>query len=187
MLNGFIELWLVAYAVYLITGAYGYVIYTTGGVPAAGELFGHTIGIFGFFLMILTEIAYSIRKRSRTIRFGRMSDWLRFHIFTGTLGPFMVLLHTSWKFNGLAGVVTLLMVLVVFSGMIGRYIYTQIPRTSEGIELDTSLGDVQTYAIANTRRLMALWHSIHVPFSMAMFVIAFFHIGGAIYYSTLLK
>ena len=49
-----------------------------------------------------------------------MSDWLAFHIFTGLVGPFMVLLHSSWKFQGLAGVVMLKTLMVLLSGFIGR-------------------------------------------------------------------
>jgi hypothetical protein len=159
----------------------------TGKVPAAGELLGHSLGIFGFFLMILTETLYSLRKRSRTVHWGKMSEWLEFHIFTGLVGPFMVFLHTSWKFNGLAGVVTLLTIIVVFSGFLGRYIYTQIPRTSDGIEIETPLGGAQAATIASARRLMALWHMVHIPIGMALFTAAIFHIGGALYYSMVLK
>jgi hypothetical protein len=99
----------------------------------------------------------------------------------------MVFLHTSWKFNGLAGAATLLTTIVVISGFIGRYIYTRIPRTADGIELDTSLGGAQAAVIAQTRRLMALWHAIHIPIGMALFTAAFVHMIGAIYYATLLK
>jgi len=103
------------------------------------------------------------------------------------VGPYMVFLHTSWKFNGLAGAVTLLTAVVVVSGFIGRYIYTRIPRTADGIEIDTPLGEAQAAAIANARRLMALWHTVHVPIGMALFTAAFVHIMGALYYATLLK
>jgi hypothetical protein len=48
-------------------------------------------------------------------------------------------LHSSWKFNGLAGLVTLLTLVIVVSGFIGRYIYTAVPRTMEGVELDESM------------------------------------------------
>ncbi|MEI6290863.1 MAG: hypothetical protein WCP19_10555 [Chloroflexota bacterium] len=171
----------------LITGFYGYVLYITGAVPAAGELFGHTLGIIGFVLMLMTEILYSLRKRSRSVRWGKMSDWLQFHIFTGLVGPYMVFLHTSWKFNGLAGVVTLLTFIVVLSGFIGRYIYTRVPRTSDGIEIDTTIGSLQAGTVANARRLLAIWHMVHIPIGMALFVAAFVHIGGALYYSTFLK
>lgn len=187
MLNDNKELWISVLAAVLIAGMYAFVMYFTGKVPAAGELFGHALGILGFVLMLMTEILYSLRKRSRSARWGKMSTWLRFHIFTGLVGPFMVFLHTSWKFNGLAGVVTWLTVIVVLSGVIGRYIYTLIPRNSDGIELETSQGGAQAAAIVHARRLLALWHTIHVPIGMALFVAAFVHIGGALYYFTLLK
>jgi hypothetical protein len=187
MWSSYKELWVAMIASYLIAGFYGYVLYMTGEIPAAGELFGHTLGILGFFLMILTEVLYSLRKRTRSVQWGKMSEWLQFHIFTGIVGPFMVFLHTSWKFNGLAGVVTLLTFVVVASGFIGRYIYTRIPRNADGIEMDTPLGEAQAAAIANARRLMALWHTVHIPIGMALFAAAFVHIGGALYYATFLK
>lgn len=187
MLRGGKELWLALIASILITGFYAFVMVVTGKIPAAGELFGHTLGILGFLLMILTETVYSLRKRTRSASWGKMSDWLQFHIFTGLVGPYMVFLHTSWKFNGLAGAVTLLTAIVVISGFVGRYIYTRIPRTADGIEMDTPLGEAQAAAIANARRLLALWHTIHIPIGMALFTAALVHVGGALYYATFLK
>ena len=187
MFRGNKELWWALIAAILITGIYALVLYSTGKIPAAGELFGHVLGILGFVLMLLTETAYSLRKRTRLASWGRMSDWLRLHIFTGLVGPYMVLLHTSWKFNGLAGAVTLLTLVVVASGFIGRYIYTRIPRTADGGESDTRLGEVQATSIANARRLLAVWHAVHIPIGMALFTAAFVHIGGALYYATFLK
>jgi len=129
------ELWYALLLIVLITVGYLAVVTKQGSIPAAGELFGHSLGIVGFVLMLLTETLYSLRKRSRSARWGRMSVWLQFHIVTGLVGPYMVLLHTSWKFNGLAGVVTLLMGIVVLSGFVGRYIYTAVPRTADGAEI----------------------------------------------------
>jgi hypothetical protein len=134
--------------------------------------------------MLMTEILYSLRKRSRSARWGRMSNWLQFHIFTGLVGPFMVLLHTSWKFNGLAGATTLLTVIIVVSGFIGRYIYTRIPRTLDGLEIEGSLSEA---ALRQARQLMALWHTVHIPIGMALFISAFVHMGAALYYATLLR
>jgi hypothetical protein len=96
----------------------------------------------------------------------------------------MVLLHTSWKFNGLAGATTLLTVIIVFSGIIGRYIFTRIPRTLDGLEIEGTLSEA---ALRQARQLLALWHTIHIPIGMALFISAFIHIGGAIYYATLLR
>jgi len=234
------------------------------GVPSASGLFGHSLGILGFLLMIATEALYSLRKRSRR-PWGRMSHWLKFHIFTGIVGPYMVFLHTSFKFQGLAGVTLLLTLTVVLSGFFGRYIYTAVPRTVDGAvmesaeierqlasaeadlarlkahapharptaeaglvagslivlgrslvegretlaawrgrrKLDARAREVraqvdalfrrrnrllrQMRTLAAARRLMSVWHTLHVPLGLTMFSVAILHIGAAMYYATLLR
>lgn len=184
MLRGNRELWLAFLVMVMITGLYILVVVLTREIPPASELFGHSIGIVGFILMLMTETFYSLRKRSRSVKWGRMSTWLQLHIFTGLVGSFMVLLHTSWKFRGLAGVTTLLTVIIVVSGFIGRYIFTRIPRTMDGLEIE---GTLSQEALKQARRLLALWHTVHIPIGMALFVSAFVHAGAALYYATLLK
>ena len=137
------ELWFAFAAILVITLLYGFTTAMLGGIPPAREFFGHTLGIIGFLLMLMTETLYSLRKRSRNARWGRMSQWLDFHIFTGIVGPYLVLLHTSWKFNGLAGIVMLLTVIIVISGFVGRYIYTAVPRTADGVEVEASFLEKQ--------------------------------------------
>ena len=184
MLRNAIELWLAFLAAILITGLYALVVVLTREIPPASDLFGHGLGILGFILMLMTVTLYSIRKRMRSARWGRMSRWLQFHIFTGLVGPYMVLLHTSWKFNGLAGVTTLLTVVIVISGFVGRYIYTRIPRTADGVVIE---GSLSAEALKQARRLMSLWHTVHIPIGMALFTAAFVHMGAALYYATFLK
>lgn len=116
-----------------------------------------------------------------------MQSWLQFHIFTGLVGPYMVLLHTSWKFNGLAGATTLLTIVIVVSGFIGRYIYTHVPRTLEGLEITYPNVQAQAALIVNTRRTLSIWHAVHIPIGIALFVAAFIHIGAALTYATLLR
>jgi hypothetical protein len=72
----------------------------------------------------------------------------------------------------------------VVSGFIGRYIFTRIPRTMDGLEIE---GGLSQETLKQARRLMALWHTIHIPIGMVLFVSAFVHIGAALYYATLLK
>jgi hypothetical protein len=263
------ELWLSFIAIVAISLLYLFVVITFGEIPGASDLFGHSIGIIGFILMLLTETLYTLRKRSRSARWGRMSTWLQFHIITGLVGPYMVLIHTSWKFNGLAGMVMLLTIIIVASGFLGRYIYTSVPRNADGIEVEANDleeqirfidGELQTWSVSRpelfrdlskrlspvpssndtrlvfgrafeewnarlrwwressrmdsearkqarelnellkrernlrrqlasivmTRRLLGLWHAIHVPIGMVLFTAAVIHIIAAIYYATLL-
>jgi hypothetical protein len=53
----------------------------------------------------------------------------------------LVLFHTSFKFGGIVAVSFWSMVAVFVSGVIGRFIYIQIPRTLEGREL--TLGEIR--------------------------------------------
>lgn len=97
---------------------------------------GHGLGILGSLLMIIGVSSYMIRKRNRRlVRLGQLKHWLEFHIFLCTLGPIMVLFHTSYKFGGIVAISFWSMVAVFLSGVIGRFIYIQIPRSIEGREL----------------------------------------------------
>ncbi|WP_319500964.1 hypothetical protein [uncultured Draconibacterium sp.] len=97
---------------------------------------GHGLGIIGATLMVIGVFGYMARKRFRFLsRLGVLKHWLEFHIFLCTLGPIMVLFHTSFKFGGIVAVSFWSMVAVVISGVIGRVIYLQIPRTIEGREM----------------------------------------------------
>jgi len=110
-----------------------YVILKPGGI------WGHGFGIIGSVFMILGIVLYMARKRMRSLsRFGLLKYWLEFHIFLCTLGPVLVLFHTSFKFGGLVAVSFWSMVAVFASGIIGRFIYIQIPRSIEGRELSLS-------------------------------------------------
>ena len=98
---------------------------------------GHGLGIIGSLMMLIGVSTYMLRKRiSKFSRLGILKYWLEFHIFLCTLGPIFVLYHTSFKFGGLVAVSFWSMVAVVLSGVIGRYIYLQIPRTIEGREMN---------------------------------------------------
>jgi len=94
---------------------------------------GHGLGIVGSLSMIVGVASYMGRKRFRSLqRMGRLKYWLEFHIFLCTLGPIMVLFHTSFKFGGIVAVSFWSMVAVFLSGVIGRFIYLQIPHSIEG-------------------------------------------------------
>jgi len=105
-------------------------------------IWGHGFGIIGSLLMIIGVLIYMIRKRFRAfMRVGLLKHWLEFHIFLCSLGPILVLFHTSFKFGGVVAISFWSMVAVFLSGILGRFIYIRIPRTIEGREL--SLNEVR--------------------------------------------
>ncbi len=107
---------------------------------------GHGLGILGSLLMIIGVFSYMLRKRYRIFsRLGLLKHWLEFHIFLCTLGPILVLFHTSFKFGGIVAISFWSMVAVFLSGIIGRFIYIQIPRSVDGTEL--SLNEVENLKI----------------------------------------
>ncbi len=107
-----------------------------------GGPIGHGLGIAGS-MMILLLFLYSARKRTKWLmRYGTMSHWLDIHIWFGIMGPLLITLHTSMKFNGIVSISYFSMLAVAGSGFIGRYIYMQIPRDENGMELSISQIDL---------------------------------------------
>jgi hypothetical protein len=112
------------------------------GLFKPSGIFGHGYGILGSLFMISGMLLYMARKRFRSLsRLGLLKHWLEFHIFLCTLGPLLVLFHTAFKFGGLVAISFWSMVAVFLSGVIGRFIYLQIPRSIEGREL--SLNEIR--------------------------------------------
>lgn len=117
---------------------------------------GHGFGILGSLMMLIGVAMYMLRKRvSIFSRLGILKYWLEFHIFLCTMGPILVLYHTAFKFGGLVAVSFWSMVAVVASGVIGRYIYLQIPRTIEGREMN--LGEINQLRDELNNRLITVY------------------------------
>lgn len=99
-------------------------------------IFGHGLGIAGTLLILFGVFFYIARKRYNFLgKLIRLKYLLEFHIFLCVLGPILILFHTAFKFGGIVSVAFWSMVAVVASGVIGRFVYIQIPRTIEGREL----------------------------------------------------
>ena len=98
--------------------------------------YGHGLGIIGTLMILFGVTIYIARKRYDFLsKLIRLKYLLEFHIFLCTLGPILILFHTAFKFGGIVSIAFWSMVAVVLSGVIGRFIYIQIPRTIEGREL----------------------------------------------------
>lgn len=229
----------------------------------------HGYGIVGSLMIIGGVAMYASRKRVAFFRnAGPIRTYLSVHIFLCLLGPSLIIYHTTFKFGGLVAVSVWSMLAVVASGVIGRYLYVQIPKTMQGQEMTesemTKESDVLRQALLETsglaasdldqmealvhardskrhagilgvlldgltfdlhrrrqlrlfrqefersrisgqllarlshlalrrsvlrrrmemleqsRRLFHLWHVIHLPFTIVMFVILFIHVGVAV-------
>jgi len=105
-------------------------------------IYGQGLGVLGTFLIFFGVTIYIARKRYNfMVKYLRLKYLLEFHIFLCVLGPILILFHTAFKFGGIVSIAFWSMVAVVLSGVVGRYIYIQIPRTIEGREL--SLAEVK--------------------------------------------
>ncbi len=96
---------------------------------------GQIFGLAGTGLLLAT-LLYTVRKKLRRQTWlGPQKLWLEAHIFCGLVGPVLITLHSSFKFNGVISVAYWSMVLVVLSGFVGRYLYVRVPRSIRGSEL----------------------------------------------------
>jgi hypothetical protein len=105
---------------------------------------GLWLGVFGVALFLVIYL-YALRKRWLWLRTkGNTKHWLDFHVLLGLSAPFIIVFHSSFKFGGLAGLAFWMMTAVAISGVIGRYVYAQIPRSLNTAELSLAeAGDEQ--------------------------------------------
>jgi hypothetical protein len=103
----------------------------------AGGFVGHLMGIIGASIMCLTLI-YPFKKRILKRR-GKKNPIQR-HIYYGLIGPCLVVIHSAHKFANLIGVIAFLsMFMVVFSGIVGRFLYRKVNLTLKQHQSDLSL------------------------------------------------
>lgn len=137
--------WLAALAVVLVIAGYGHNYYTLGmelrpfspkhdALRPSGTI-GTKLGMVGVFMFFLIYL-YPLRKKWGWLaRQGNSRHWLDFHIVLGTTAPIIIAFHASFKFGNIAGMAFFSMLAVTLSGFVGRYLYSQIPRTLNAAEL----------------------------------------------------
>src|SRR3984957_2963060 len=137
--------WIVSLAFLGAFAAYGFDYYTLGSkdrpfspkhmlLRPSGPI-GVNLGVLGVLLFFLIYL-YPLRKKWGWLgRHGNSRHWLDFHVVLGTAAPLVIALHSSFKFGGIAGMAFWIMTAVTLSGFIGRYLYSQIPRSLNAAEL----------------------------------------------------
>jgi hypothetical protein len=102
---------------------------------------GLKLGVLGTALFCIIFL-YALRKVIPWLgRWGTARHWMDFHVIAGVSAPVVIAYHASFKFQGIAGIAFWIMLAVALSGVIGRYLYSQIPRSLNAAEI--SLKELQ--------------------------------------------
>lgn len=97
---------------------------------------GLGFGLAGTVLVFL-NLGYLARRRFLDAEWmGSLRHWMALHVFTGLVGGGMVLLHSAFAPRSALGTLAFYsLLIVVVTGLVGRYIYARVPRSVEGREL----------------------------------------------------
>ncbi len=135
---------------------------------------GLKLGIVGTVLFFIIFL-YALRKLIPWLnQLGTARQWMDFHVVAGVTAPIVIAFHASFKFGGIAGIAFWIMLAVAFSGVVGRYLYAQIPRSLSAAELSLSdlagseqelteaLAAQSIYSEARLKRVVAVPTTEHI-------------------------
>ena len=107
-----------AYLVYAVLSANG---------PRAGSAMGLVFGFAGTGVIIF-ECLLSLRKKYPASPVGRVSLWLRAHVWLGLLSFLLILFHSGFHWGrGLASLLMWLFAIIAISGVVGVALQNYIP------------------------------------------------------------
>ena len=99
-----------------------------GNLYSSRSNFGFYLGVAGSLFMLAALLGYPLRKHLKFMKnWGAIKHWFRIHMALGIIGPTLILYHATFHVRSLnAGVALASMLLVVTSGLIGRFLYSRI-------------------------------------------------------------
>ena len=171
--------WAMAIALIAVLAVYGFDYYTLSSAERpfspkhallrpSGSI-GIKLGMLGVGMFMVIYLYYFRKKWSWLKSIGTTRQWLDFHIVLGVTAPIIIAFHAAFKFRGIAGMAFWIMVAVALSGIVGRYLYAQIPRRLDAAELtwqelqDDQLELTQQLAAQKVFAPGALIAAFHVP------------------------
>ncbi|WP_455220294.1 hypothetical protein [Kaarinaea lacus] len=89
--------------------------------------FIYNTGLAGGILMLLA-LTYSLRKRLAIFRnAGKVEAWYYMHLFAGVSGPLLIIFHSTFAIKSINSLIAIVvMVLIVCSGALGRFLFTRL-------------------------------------------------------------
>lgn len=153
--------WALALAAVITIAVYGWDYYTLSALDRpyspkhallrpSGSI-GIKLGMFGVGLFMIIYLYYFRKSWKWLMNIGKTRHWLDFHIVLGVTAPIIIAFHAAFKFRGIAGMAFWIMVSVALSGIVGRYLYSQIPRRLNAAELTWQ--ELQEEQLALTHQL----------------------------------
>ena len=105
--------------------AIGLPIYFSDHPYKPGDFLPRLAGIVGAIMMFSGALFYVIRKRVKRLRnLGKIKYWLEAHILFCLFGPLLIVYHSAFTISAPNSAIAYYsMMIVVASGVVGRYIY----------------------------------------------------------------
>jgi hypothetical protein len=132
--------WIVTVAALGMASAALYMVYAWSmpNGPNGRSVPGLIFGAAGAAL-ILTETLLGVRKKLPAFPLGRVSVWLKAHVWLGLLSFLLVLCHTGWRWgHGLDAALMWLFLIITLSGVWGMFLQHYVPgRMTELIPRET--------------------------------------------------
>ena len=143
---------------------------------------GRYLGIAGT-LIIIFSFVYSLRKR-KMISIGSPKRLLQNHELFGWSGSLMILVHGGIHFNAIIPWLALFsMVVVVASGLIGKYLLKQAKESLKDKAAELKLNNLSEIEIEKELLYNSLivdtmqkWRKVHMPLTMIFAAFALLHI-----------
>lgn len=108
-----------------IAAAMGLPFYFLENPYEPGDPVPRLIGIIGSAMMFIGASFYFVRKRAKFLKnTGKLKHWLEAHILFCLIGPLLIVYHSAFSLRSPnASVAFYSMLVVVGSGVVGRYVY----------------------------------------------------------------
>ena len=93
----------------------------------AGNDLAVNMGYVGTGLMLMAML-YPLRKRFKFLQWlSTSASWFDFHLMGGVVGPLFICMHSALRLDNWVSIAFWSMIIVVMSGIVGRYLYVQVP------------------------------------------------------------
>lgn len=154
------------------------------------KIFYIYMGIVGTVFIIIS-LGYVLRKHYLK-KLSRMKMWLDLHVIAGSMGSFLILVHSEFHFRALVPSMTLIfMELVVISGTIGRYLIAHVSKKiseEKAIAAKASKGRItkadedDLMVLVFSVSIMRHWKIVHVQLTAILTILIVLHVISELYY-----